>query len=449
MQIPSVSSAAASATSIPVKSTEESERRYTSLKSNVESRKTARKLVRPRLLKPEEPQGDTEMSEIEGPSNGSKPVPSSDIETQGNLSSLPVTQTVLRKRQVSSSDYGSREESVSQGETGPDVAAPLLKKPKGSESLQEKGEEQASAIMENIETLPAIEEPSDVGDLPQASNEEAIVDADKGEFETTGEKANEPKEPQLEEESQVDSQNDNNILEENLDKPGGKEMVSDDGAHDQADLENQPSMMEIGNDREEGELVPDAAELDGAGDAVGSSELAEAQLEPAVTPVASPARVDDEALASAAVDAGEIGSQDIASDEKNEEVDVPEETAEVSDKSNDGNDQTAVESDQVAEAASAITSVVPESTSAITTSEASVSKLGSPSVVAESEEARQVSPLTGASTTINLTERARQRAMLRQAGVVSPPGRGRGRGVPRGRGARGRRGRGPTPSEQA
>lgn len=406
-------------------------------------------MVRPRLLKPEEPQGDTEMSEIEGPSNGSKPVPSSDIETQGNLSSLPVTQTVLRKRQVSSSDYGSREESVSQGETGPDVAAPLLKKPKGSESLQEKGEEQASAIMENIETLPAIEEPSDVGDLPQASNEEAIVDADKGEFETTGEKANEPKEPQLEEESQVDSQNDNNILEENLDKPGGKEMVSDDGAHDQADLENQPSMMEIGNDREEGELVPDAAELDGAGDAVGSSELAEAQLEPAVTPVASPARVDDEALASAAVDAGEIGSQDIASDEKNEEVDVPEETAEVSDKSNDGNDQTAVESDQVAEAASAITSVVPESTSAITTSEASVSKLGSPSVVAESEEARQVSPLTGASTTINLTERARQRAMLRQAGVVSPPGRGRGRGVPRGRGARGRRGRGPTPSEQA
>ncbi|PON44121.1 Nucleoprotein TPR/MLP [Parasponia andersonii] len=448
-QIPIVASSAGPVTSFPVKSAEETERRYTSLKSNVESRKMGRKLVRPRLLKPEEPQGDTEMSEIEGPNNGGKPAPSNDTEVQGNLSSLPLTQTVLRKRQASSSDFGSHEESVTQGETGPDVAAPLLKKSKTFDIPQERGEEQASAIMENLETLPGIEESSDVGDLPQASHEEAINDGDKEEVETTGEKADEPKQPQLTEASQDDAQNDNNILEEMGDR-GGKVMVSDDGARDQADLKNQPSMMEIGSEREEGELVPDAATPEGTGVAVCSGDLVEAQPEPAATPVASPATVDDEPLASTAGGVGEISSQDIPNDEKNEDVDVPEETAEVSDKSNDGNDQTAVESDQVVEAASTGTSVVPEITSAVTTSEASVSKQDSPSVVTESEEVKQVSPLSGASTTINLTERARQRAMLRQAGVLSTsPGRVRGRGAPRARGLRGRRGgRGPTPSEQ-
>ncbi|XP_062093054.1 nuclear-pore anchor [Humulus lupulus] len=440
--------ATALATSLPAKSTEESERRSTSLKSNIESRKIGRRLVRPRLLKPEEPQGDTEMSETEGANNNSsKPATSTDAEPQGNISSLSATQNVLRKRQSSSSDFGFREESITQGEGGSDVVVPLLKKSKGSESLQERVEEQASAVLETLESLPAIDEASDVGDLPQASNEEAIIDGDKEEVEIAGEKADEPKEPQLAEANQVDSQNDNNIMEENLDRAAGKEMVSDDGANDHTDLENQSSMMDTGGEREEGELLPDAAELEGSGDAVGSAELgdAQAQPEPAAAPVASPAVVDDEAQ-----DVGELTSPDIPSDEKNEEVDVPEEAAEVSDKSNDGIDQTPVENDQVvAEAAS----VVSESTSAIPTSEASVSKQGSPSVVTESEEVKQVSPLSGGSTTINLSERARQRAMLRQAGVgvVSPsPGRGRGRGVPRGRGVRGRRGGrgGPTPSEQ-
>ncbi|KAF4389040.1 hypothetical protein F8388_026769 [Cannabis sativa] len=426
-------------TSLPAKSTEESERRSTALKS-VESRKMGRKLVRPRLLKPEEPQGDTEMSETEV---ANKPVTSTETETQGNSSSVPVIQTNLRKRLSSSSDFGSREESTTQGESGSDVAVHLLKKPKGSEPLQERAEGQVSAVLESLETLPAIEEVSDVGDLPQAANEEAITDLEKEE-EVAGEKVDEPKEPQIGETNQVDSQIDNSILEENLDGAAGKEMVSDDGALDNADLENQSSMMEIGGDREEGELLPDAAELEGSGDAVGSAELVEAQAqpEPASTPVASPARVDDEIQ-----DASELTSQDIPSDEKNEEVDVPEETAEVSDKSNDGTDQAPVEGDQVAEAAS----VVSESTVTVPTSEASVSKQESPSVATESEEVKQVSPLSGGSTTINLSERARQRAMLRQAGagVVSPsPSRGRGRGVPRGRGVRGRRGRGPTPSEQ-
>lgn len=454
-QPPSVASFVGPATSVPARSTEESEKRYNALKANVESRKTARRLVRPRLVRPEEqPQGDTEMSEAEGANNSGKTAPSSDTETQGNPSSLPPTQTLVRKRQASSSAFGSHEESVSQGETGSDVVAPLTKKSKGLDSPQVSGEGKASATMENLETLLVIEESTDVGDGPQASNEEAVVDAEKEEVETTEDKVDESRETPLAEASQVEnSQNDDIVLEENMERASGKEMVSDDIGHDQADVENQQSMLEIGNEREEGELVPDAAELEGTGDVVAGPELVvEGQPEPLVTPVASPARVDDEAVASAATDVGDISSQDAQNDEKNDEVDEPEETAEGSEKSNDGIDQAAVEIDQVAEAAS----VAPESTSSATTSEVTVSKQSSPSIITDTEEMKQVSPLSSTSTTINLSERARQRAMLRQAGVgvgvVSPSvPRGRQRATPRGRGVRGGRrgGRGPTTGEQA
>ncbi|KAF4360372.1 hypothetical protein F8388_019458 [Cannabis sativa] len=96
-------------------------------------------------------------------------------------------------------------------------------------------EGQASAVLENLESLPAIKEVSDVGDLPQASNEEAITDVDKEEVEVAWEKADEPKEAQIGEANQVDSQNDN-ILAESLDRAVGKEMVSDDRALDDAML---------------------------------------------------------------------------------------------------------------------------------------------------------------------------------------------------------------------
>ncbi|XP_024018829.1 nuclear-pore anchor isoform X2 [Morus notabilis] len=466
-QPPGISSSVGPATSVPAKSTEESEKRYIAPKANVESRKMPRRLVRSRLVKQgeqqqgdtglvkrEEQQGDTEMSEIEGPNNGGKTAPPSDAETQGNVSSLPLTQTLARKRLASSSSaFGSHEESVAQVETGPDVAAPLTKKSKGSDSLPVSGEGQASSTLENLDTLPVIEESIDIGDMTQASNEEVAIDAEKEEADTTEDKAEEPRELQLAEASQVEnSQDDNIVLEENLEGAGGKEMVSDEGAHDLADLENLQPMIETGSEREEGELVPDAAELEGTVDVAPSPELVgEGQPEPSVTPAASPTRVDDEAIGTAAVDFGEINSQETQNDEKNDEVEVPEEAAEGSEKSNDVNDQAAVEIDQVAEAAS----VAPESTSAATTSEVAVSKQNSPRIVTESEEVKQVSPISSTSTTINLTERARQRAMLRQAGqagVISPSlARGRTRAAPRGRGARGGRrgGRGPTTGEQA
>ncbi|KAF3448815.1 hypothetical protein FNV43_RR09528 [Rhamnella rubrinervis] len=476
-QAPSAVSLPGPATSTPSKATEESERRYALMKSNAETRKTGRKLVRPRLVKPDEPQGDTEMSEMEGPNNVGKSAPSNDIETQGNLSYL--AQPLLRKRLASSSAFGGREELVTQGETGPDVAAPLLKKSKGSESPPGSGEGQSATMLENLYTHPATEASGGVGDLPQVSNEEVIVDAEKEEVEMIGDKAGEPKETQVDCTSQGDSQNDrDNVSGDNLDKTGVKDTVPNDGAQDQAEPESQQSMMEIGNEREEGELVPDAADVECAGGPTGSPELGEGQPEPGTTPVASPARVDDEGLACVGTNEDEINAPEVLNDEKNEEVDVTEETAEGSDKSTDGNDQIAVEIDQPAEAAMSVaesssTVINAESgfpkqvnpgdvleagevkqVSALSTSgtaEIGVPKQGSPSVV-EAEEVKQVSPVSNTSTTINLQERARQRAMLRQAGVVPPPNRGRGRTVPRGRGVRGGRGgrggRGQTSGEK-
>ncbi|XP_062158169.1 nuclear-pore anchor isoform X2 [Alnus glutinosa] len=453
IQAPSFVSSMGPATSgLPAKVTEESEKRFTFPKTNVETRKISRKLVRPRLVKSEDPQGDIEMSEVEGTNIVGKPAPSSDTENQGQVSLQ--TQPLVRKRIASSSASELHEESVIHGEASSDAAAPVLKKSKGSEPPQEIAGGQFSAPVEDLGILPATEESFGGDELLQGSNEEAM-DAEKEEVDTSGDKAEAAKE-QLDGMSQDELQSDkNNVLEENLDRPGGSEMVSDDGPKDQAEQENQQSMMESGSDREEGELVPDVADPEGGGDisnTMGSPEIVEGQAEPVATPVASPARADDEALVAAAVELGEISSLEGVNDEKN---DVTEETAEGSDKSNDGNDQVAVEADQVTEALS----VPVENTSASAAAEVDVSeqaspvsKQGSTTVTTEAEVVRQVSPAGSTSTTIvNLSERARQNAAKR-LGVVSPVVRGRGRALPRGRGGRGARGgragRGQSSSEQ-
>ncbi|KAB2636957.1 nuclear-pore anchor [Pyrus ussuriensis x Pyrus communis] len=410
--------------------TEESAKRITLPQGNVETRKQGRRLVRPRLVRPEEQQGDVEMSEMEGTRNGGKQAPSNEMEVQGNAT-LP--QQLLRKRLASSSTFESREESNNQGEICPEEAAPVSKKAKGSDSLQGT-EGQPSAISENLGSVPVKDEPLDVAvDLPQSSNEEAAVDAEKEETETAGEKVEEPNEGQFDGLSQVESQKDSDLAE-NVDGSDGKDLPLHDGAKDQVELEQQSS--DFGGDREEGELVPDISELEG-GDAMGSPEIGEVQPEPVTTPEASPARGDDYGVAAGSVvDIGEVNSPEVLNDEKNDDIDATEEAADGSDKSIDGNDHTVTETDQAAEA----TSVIVDTTSTSTTAEVSVSKQASPSVTAE--EARQVSPVTIPSTTINLTTRARENARRRQQarGLSTTPSTGRGGPVGR---QTGRSGRGP------
>ena len=72
--------------------------------------------------------------------------------------SQPVPQPLLRKRQGSSSSFRSHKESAAQGETGTDVAAPLLKFFKGLASPKRSAEGQSPAVLENVETFAAHED---------------------------------------------------------------------------------------------------------------------------------------------------------------------------------------------------------------------------------------------------------------------------------------------------
>lgn len=430
----------------PAKTSEE--RRSILPKTSTDTRKTGRRLLRPRFGKPEEPQGDVEMSEAT----------SHDVDAQGTLTSQ--NQQSVRKRLASATSELSEDLPVS-GETTTDVVVPALKKSKGPDSGQEAAEGQAAALSENVGCPQVTEEAYDnAGDVTQGSNEE-LVDVEKEEADTMEENLEESKEPQVDGTNEVGLQeNKNNILDEILDKPSGNEVVADEDSKNPAEQDNLQPVLETESEKEEGELVPEvAADTEGGNDAhnvVGSSEVGDGQAELVSSPLASPSRVDDEALVTAAE--GD-NSPDAVNDEKNEEGYIGEESvAEGSEKSNDGNEQSAVETDPMPEAAATAvaTSGTNETGTTSGTPEGEVSKnIGSSSgaAAAEAEDVKQTSPIVGTgsgsgssatSTVVNLQERARERAMLRQAGVLGSTisGRGRGRVAQRTRGARGRSVRG-------
>ncbi|BAT93110.1 hypothetical protein VIGAN_07201200 [Vigna angularis var. angularis] len=421
--------AAPGASSLPPKATGESEKRLALplSKASVETRRTGRKLVRPRLVRPDEPQGDTEMSDAEGPLG--KTGPSSDTETSNFAQS---SQPLARKRLAPTSSSELREESVASGEKSSDVVAPVLKKSKGSESPEESTEEQPAAALEFTGSQQATEELFDSSELPQGQNEEGEVQNEDGEIAVGNDE--ESKDPQhLDGTSHEELPGDRTgILDENPDQP-------DEMRRDHTDADNQQSILAPSGEREEGELLPDAGDLEGGSDLsniVENQESREGQSESAATPERSPARGDDDAL-----EAGEINSPELSSDDKNDEPDLVEEAADGSDKLIDVNEPISVESDQVADPtpvvsdASTLTSSVIESSSSKVN--IPVPRQGTPTAPSETEETtKQASPIGSTSTTINLSERARERAQMRQAGLVSTPNvtRGRGRAAPRGRG---------------
>lgn len=370
-----------------------------------------------------------ETSEAEGSNITGKVAASHDAETQGNLALQ--SQPSARKRPASTTTE-LREESLSQGEPSSDVPAPVLKKSKLPDSSSEDAGGQSASPLED--TQPTTEESVEaVGDLAQGSNEEA-VEAEKEEVDNTGEKAEEMKEShQVDTTSEAELQNDkNDVLEENLDRTTGVEMACDDGSKDQAEQENQQLTLESESEREEGELLPDVTEVEGAADlsnVVGSPEIGELLPELVSTPVVSPGGNEDEAPAS-----------EEPQEAVNDEGDGTEENAEGLDKSNDGE-----EADQVPEG-SVTTGETASTSSAI---EPDISR--QPSSCATTTEAKQASPpASNASHIVNLRERARERAMQRQAGAMpSTVIRGRGRPAGRGRGVRGgRSGRGQSPAQQ-
>ncbi|XP_020205818.1 flocculation protein FLO11 [Cajanus cajan] len=320
--------------------------------------------------------------------------------------------------------------------------APVLKKSKGSESPEESTEEQPAATLEFTGSQPITEELFDSSELPEGQNEE-VSEAQTEDGEIAVGKDDESEDPQpLDGTSQEEFQGDRTgNLEENADQAIDTKMLSDEIPSEHTESDNQQSTLAPSSEREEGELLPDNVDVEGElSNMVENQESREGQSESAATPERSPARVDDEDL-----EAGEINSPELSSDDKNDESELVEEAGDGADKLIDVNEPISVESNQVAVVAS-------EGATLTSAAESSSSKVNLPVPKPnETEEAKQASPISSTSTTINLSERARERSQMRQAGLVPSLPRPRGRlgNPPRGRVARGGRGGGRRPHPPA
>ncbi|KAJ9554211.1 hypothetical protein OSB04_018256 [Centaurea solstitialis] len=430
---------------------EESSKAPVTSKPKVEPRKVARRLVRPRIVKPDQKQGDVDMLENVGAN----------------------TQSSVRKRPSALSASEGQEGSHVRESSAADVAAPLIKKSRGSEQPQEGAEAPSTAMVSDASEsfTPLTEEfPGNAGDEIQLKDE--IADAGRDEEVETGE--------DQAVEDQGELQNDrSDIGEENLNRPSETDVSEVQPKISETEYaQKQQATGEAGSDPEEGEMVSDAIIGQEGGGAstsamiISNQEMGEAQLVEHHVRSPSPLPVEDE------VADDSLGDMEISSplltlednEDKNEEgeIEVEETTPESStDKlNNDGNDEggsVAEEAaiDHVPTTAAAVVLVPPpvaEKTSNtsgvsesgvanqdVSTVVSSVSTSG-PADVKPEEPAADTS-----STTINLNERARQRSLQRLAGTLpsSPPvARGRGR-APRGRGRGGRSARGgQTPGSQ-
>lgn len=403
----------------PGKTAEERERRVNLTKQYAETRKAGRKLVRPRIVKPEEPPADIDMSEADEPNNGGKPLVSQSVESQGNPTLL--TQPATRKR-LSTLDL--QEEAVIAHESNTELSAPLQKKSKGSDSSFEGTESQSSPVVD-IPKIPAVETSVDVSSSPL---EEGSAGG-KDETELVSEQA---------ELSKSDGQNEVELLNEvtvgEEVSAGPSDIAGQD--HPSTEVEQDEPLAESGSDREEGEMAADAGDLEG----VGSPET-EGQYEELEAPVDSP----DETVVPVTDDIEAISSPQVGEDSKNEEGEIMEETVEPSDRSTGVTDMAAEQIPTTIDAG-----VKTSSSTAVT----GVTDHGSIVALAH-DEANQASPshnrspsvehVSPANKTINITARAKEMSALRQrpqAGEGSTSvARGRGRivrGRPPPRGFRGR-----------
>ncbi|KAF3668086.1 hypothetical protein T459_16631 [Capsicum annuum] len=411
---------ASSLTSTPAVGKAVEERRLAISKITSETRKPPRKLVRPRITKPEEPSADVEMQDADETTNSRKHVTPQNVENLDNAT-LP-TQPPIRKRLSAASTSELQDETPATDETCLDVAQPVPKKSKRLEAPQESTEDKSAGNVEIAESLPTMEE-HDAVDETQGLKEEAS-DILLDETTLSGEQVEEPSVATNQAESQVDRTDvadDTFVSSNEVSTPDNESTFQVQQERDQLATD----------DREEGELVADpehVGNLEGGSNlSIGSPE----NLEPQIDDLAG---TDEDPLLTPS-DTGEIESSQLPDDDKDDEVDATEELAESYDKLNDG-DQVAAETDQAVD--TVVTGEKPSS-SPVDSSNSKEGGAGE-NVAVETEEGKQVSPVNRSSRTINLNERAKERASIRQAAMFSSTTtRGRGR-VPRGRGGRSARG---------
>lgn len=409
-------------TSTPAVGKAEEERRLVLSKITSETRKTGRKLVRPRITKPEEPLADVEMQDTDESTNSRKHVTPQNAENLDNAT-LP-TQPPIRKRLSAASTSELQEETPATDETCLDATQPVLKKSKRLEAPQEGSEDKSAVNIEVSESLPTTDE-HDAGDETQGLKEEAN-DIEKDETTLPGEQV---EEPSVVATNQAESQADRTDVADDTFISFNEVSTPDNESTLQVQQEREQLAMD---EREEGELIADPEDV---GNLEGGSNLSMGSPENLELQTDDLAGTDEDPLRTP-TDTGEIESSQLPNDDKNDEVDATEELAESSDKLNDSGDQVTAETDQ------AVDTIVADEKPSSSIVDSSNSKEGGPgeSAAAETEDGKQVSPVNRSSRTINLNERARERATIRQAAMLSSTTtRGRGR-VLRGRGGRNGRG---------
>ncbi|RID56454.1 hypothetical protein BRARA_G03651 [Brassica rapa] len=438
--------ARASSSKAPVATTQQQlkVKRLTLQKPNAELRRG--RIIRPQLGKPEEPpQVDTEMPEAEG-AGGEGKQPSSNVTESQGTTVVPPVQTHVRKRQADS--LASEPPQATQGEASTEIVPPAFKKAKGSET------EPDTTEGENLSKEPDMDETMDATNAAEDDNEET-------EAETADE---ETMEAQQETEAEEGQDKTDEPVEENPTKT--ETIPTEEEFKDQTEQENQ-DLADAEFDKEEGELDLDTLE-----------DLEE-PTDVATTPMQSPIRMET------TMEEAETTIEPPLEDVKNDEGgDVAVEEA--SDKPNNGNNQQVAETDLKPETTSASatppTSSTPEteetkrnrSQVAETTVATTVSASTTPASAGASETpetSEETKRAASPSRTINIADKAKEKAAIRQAGVAalggtrtpspanrapSPPApRGRGRivntrggGRVNSRGGRTTRGgRGPPPSQ--
>lgn len=391
-----------------VKAAPEKEKGSAVVKPVSEARKAGRRLVRPRLERPEEPQVDIEMSGMEGSTavEEGKVGASHEPELSGDISSLPPSSA--RKRLASSSASELREESVAQDETGSDVAPPL-KKSKDSDVQEAYEAKTIPSSSENLDTVPQSSVPSiDISDTqppvedmesdqaPVLSGED-IVDTAKDDTTTNEEIEEHQKVPMDGANQEDDIQYEGDAFaEEVADKSKAPLELVDECLKNEDGKEMPQSLAADGDDeREEGELLPDEPEQQ-----QGDGTSVECQHEPALG--------DGDRIGDETGEVVEVASPEVVS----ESVDAMEEVAEGND------DHGAPDTVQSPQTSAGISEVPPS-----TPPQSAVSEQQSATAVTDAEESR-------GHRTITISERARQNAILRQQArmTAQPPSRGRARG---------------------
>lgn len=357
---------------------EERGKRLVLPKPNVETRKAGRRLVRPRIVKPEEPQGDTEMLETEG-ADGAKLASSRNNESQSNI--MLATESSNRKRASALSTSEVQEESVFPRESSSsDIAAPVPKKSKVTELPLDGAEVQPAAVHTEVpEVLPSITEES-LGQIEDETShfKEEAVDAERDEEVETGEE--QPVDPIVLQNNRSD------LGEESLGRPS-ETVVSEDQPmifESEQEIMQQPT-PESGSEREEGELDPDvtADPKDGAfgsnlssGAVISRQENEEAQPDDHFVSSPSPALFDEAATMDTQGEM-EISSPQVIQDDGDDDGD--------GDGDDDGDGDGDGDDDKIEEGDTAVEEIIPEGLSDKLTNDSNDNSL----IVADTTEVKQ------------------------------------------------------------